>query len=259
MLKGVDVSSYQGALLWPQLKQDLDLSFVIVKACEGNKPQPDPLFEANVLHAKAAGLIVGAYHFVYPLPPAAGIDYRSPQSQAALHFSLSDGFGSKEGDLPPFIDFEWPEPKDFSKWGCSPSQMRNWILDYLDTAASLWGCMPILYTYPDFWSRIQGPSEPLFAKKALLWQASYLSIPAHLAPVEAWPTSGPKEVFKPWGEAAFWQWTDEETFPTGLKFDLDAFNGTTDDLVKLTHRSGGLLGDLHPELVTPDPEPDTAA
>lgn len=56
MLEGIDVSRWQGST--PSLA---GLSFLIAKATEGT--WPDPMFAKHIANARAAGLVVGAYHF----------------------------------------------------------------------------------------------------------------------------------------------------------------------------------------------------
>ena len=61
-VRGVDVSRYQGDIDWPVLAgQGIDFAFI--KATEGST-LVDPRFAANLDGATAAGLRVGAYHFL---------------------------------------------------------------------------------------------------------------------------------------------------------------------------------------------------
>jgi Glycosyl hydrolases family 25 len=55
--KGVDVSHWQALGDW----SPVGLTFIVVKASEGTTP--DPMYDKHVAKARAAGLIVGAYHF----------------------------------------------------------------------------------------------------------------------------------------------------------------------------------------------------
>jgi GH25 family lysozyme M1 (1,4-beta-N-acetylmuramidase) len=197
LVRGLDVSAAQGVVDWPSIAA-LGCRFAILKCSEGNRPGWDPQFERNVAGAKAAGLVVGAYHFAYPLPNSGGD--RDPQSQAQHAFALSGGLGTRPGDLAPAFDFEWPAPPEWAKWGCDPAQLRAWALAYLVAAEALWGRKPMLYTYPDFWAHVGGASEPAFAAYPL-WMASY----PHGS---AWPIDGDKPAIpKPWADWACWQFT----------------------------------------------------
>jgi lysozyme len=214
MLRGVDVSFLQGSIDWKVVAAE-GLRFAIIKGAEGNKPAVDSCFTANVLGVKAAGLTPGAYNFAYPLP------HIDPAQNAKDHFNLTGNLGSSPDELPPTLDLEWPPPGEWQKWNCTAKQIRAWALAYLDTAASLWGCIPTLYTYPDFWMRVGGSSEPTFANYSL-WIASYQH------PHE-WPDDTMKPfVFAPWGTNwRLWQSSGGNFFrlPNGTPCDTDLFNG----------------------------------
>lgn len=62
MIKGIDVSRYQGVIDWPAIA-GAGYKFAICRATVGNY-YTDPTFEANWDGAKNAGLQVGAYHVV---------------------------------------------------------------------------------------------------------------------------------------------------------------------------------------------------
>lgn len=252
MLQGLDVSMCQGRVDWPAV-YDLGCRFAFVKCSEGNKGadpvigQPefyvdhkraagvvgvDPLFDVNVARARAAGLLVGAYHFAYPLPPLAGNPVRDPEQQAKFAYDLAGGLGSFDGDLPPMLDLEWPPPPDMPTWGCNAKQIRTWGLDCLDAMAGFNGCTPLLYTYPDFWHAIGGPSEPAFARYPLV-MASY-PVPA------AWPAATAKApTLAPWASPLFWQITGGAMhLPGGAPADFDVFLGSAADLAALCKRGG---------------------
>lgn len=67
--EGIDVSKYQGAIVWDQVAAD-GKSFAIVKATEGTGIV-DPRVDENIKGADEAGLLVGAYHFFRPQLDAA--------------------------------------------------------------------------------------------------------------------------------------------------------------------------------------------
>jgi lysozyme len=226
MIRGIDVSCAQGSIIWWSKVVAEGISFAIVKAGEGNKPGPDPMFARNVAGARAAGLLVGAYSFLYPLPPKPGEPLHDPVAQAQYHFAQCSGLGSRDGELGPFVDAEWPAPQDFDKWGCSPAQIRAWLLAYLVEAERLWGRVPTLYTYPDWWRAIDGASEPAFARYGL-WMASY----PH---PDRWPAEGETpSVPAPWKVATFWQSSGGTLHVAGMVVDTDVFLGTLDELKAL--------------------------
>jgi lysozyme len=226
MLRGIDVSSIQRVVPWDRVVA-AGCSFAIVRAASGNTPGPDPMFAQNVAGAQAAGLIVGAYNVVFPLPPDELKANRDPADQAQYHFNLCKGHGSHDGELGPFVDAEWPEPADWHRWGCSAPQIRAWLLSYLDAATALWGRLPTVYTYPDWWEHIGGPGEPAFAKYPL-WAASYTH-------PDRWPAAGESpEPLGPWvGSWAFWQSSGGTQSLWGVPVDCDVYSGSLDDLKAL--------------------------
>src|SRR5579864_9557685 len=101
MLRGLDVSAAQGRVDWGCVA-GMGCRFAIIKCKQGNDGI-DPRFAENVAGAKAAGLLVGAYHFAYPLPKL------DPRAQARAFFEASS-LGNRAGELPPALDLEWPAP-----------------------------------------------------------------------------------------------------------------------------------------------------
>jgi lysozyme len=228
LLKGIDVSSIQGIVPWEKVAA-AGCSFAIVKASTGNNPGVDPMFARNVAGAKAAGLIVGAYNFAFPLPHDPLKANRDPADQAKLHFDQCGGFGSHDGELGPFVDAEWPEPPDWARWGCSAEQIREWLLVYLDAATQLWGRLPTVYTYPSWAQSVGLASNPTFAQYPL-WAASYTH-------PDRWPVDGEAPVqIAPWGASwRFWQSSGgTQTIWSGVPVDCDVFGGTLEELQALT-------------------------
>lgn len=62
MIKGIDVSKWQGKIDWPKVKAD-GIQFAMIRVSHG--AQIDPLFKANIEGAQAAGLPVGGYFYSY--------------------------------------------------------------------------------------------------------------------------------------------------------------------------------------------------
>ncbi|MDQ0046053.1 GH25 family lysozyme M1 (1,4-beta-N-acetylmuramidase) [Paenibacillus polymyxa] len=60
--QGIDVSRYQGNIDWNVVKAD-GISFTFIKASQGQR-YVDPTFLTNAKGAKAAGVLLGAYHFL---------------------------------------------------------------------------------------------------------------------------------------------------------------------------------------------------
>lgn len=232
MIRGIDVSAAQGAHIdWSWVAAQ-GIRFVISKAAEGNKSAPDPMFAPNVAGARAAGLYVGAYLFAYPLPPMASEPVRDPVAQAKHHFDLCGGLGSKDGEIPPSLDMEWPAVPDWAKWGCTAAQIRQWAIDYLAAAEGLWGVRPIVYTYPSWAAAVDLGAEPRFARYPL-WMASY-------ARPTGWPTEGdrPPVIAKPWTDWTLWQTAGGTAMKlsNGSPVDTDVFAGDEAELRALCYR-----------------------
>lgn len=93
MIQGLDCSHWQGtAIDWPQAKA-AGIDFVYLKASQGIAYKDD-CFDANASAARAAGILVGAYHFMT-------IARASDQYQWFIKC-----IGATRLDLPPAIDLE---------------------------------------------------------------------------------------------------------------------------------------------------------
>ena len=101
MLKGIDVSKWQGQIDFNAVKRS-GVDFVIIQAGYGKSvTQKDPYFEQNYARAKAAGLKVGAYWFSYALTPNEAAE--EARTCAAV-------IANKQFDFPIYYDLE-NEPK----------------------------------------------------------------------------------------------------------------------------------------------------
>lgn len=179
MFNGIDASSVQGVITpshWATLKSS-GIDFVFAKAWTGNDGG-DPYYTSNVQNATDAGLSVGSYMFLYPLPNAPGHVNRDPAEQAKLHFSHCVT-SCVAGDA------EWPEKNDWQKWGIDANFINDWLLTYMQTYTALAGRSPLIYTYP-YWAQAVSFRQD-FAQYQL-WLASYEPQPATVSPwgVDGW-------------------------------------------------------------------------
>jgi lysozyme len=182
MINGIDVSSVQGSIDFNAVAAT-GIEFVICKCYTGNDGL-DPTYITNINNATAAGLKVGTYNFLYPLPTDSAHPGRDPQSQAQLHFS-----NTKTSVV--IADMEWPTPDLFAQWGVSAAFINEWVLEYLLAYTQLAGIAPLVYTYPYYANSI-GLSQG-FASYGL-WIASYVPnqpvIPSPWSSWQIWQTSG---------------------------------------------------------------------
>lgn len=171
LITGFDLSAIRGANINFQAIVNSGASFIINRCGIGNSGI-DTLYSKNIAAAKAVGLNVAAYHFVYPLPTITSQPLRDPVKQAQYHFNAAGGELAA-------CDFEWPTSTDWAKWGCSAQQINDWGLTYLEEYSRLDGRQMILYTYPYF---VQSVNFSLDYGQYPLWIASYEATPAIPAP-----------------------------------------------------------------------------
>lgn len=196
LIQGYDVSAVQGNINYSTLGSNI--KFIIAKCGNGNDGI-DSFYSKNRTNAKDAGLCFTCYHFVYPLPPLAGDPSRSPIVQAQNHFAASGGEIA-------CVDLEWPAPQDWATWGCSASQIVQWVESYMAEYTSLSGRTPILYTYPYF---MQSLGEPKAFSQYQLWIASW----------EPTPT-----IPSPWASVGYTIWQNTGgggKLPNGVVVDTD--------------------------------------
>ena len=211
VITGIDVSPYQPVIDW-QAVASAGHSFAFVKATEGNG-WTARTFATQRDGARAAGLLVGAYHFARWETPGA------PEADAideARHFFRVVGELSP-GDLPPVLDLEW-----ITGQRRLSDELVRWALAFLTEATRLFRRSPIVYTGPSFWRYCLAPARKQAALPLTgytLWAADYVS---RLAPRAMHGSEWP------WH---FWQHTGSGSCP-GVKgkCDLNRFAGTMDDL-----------------------------
>lgn len=206
-LRGFDASVIQGILDPASLTE---YRFAFLKCQQGNDGK-DPVFEKNRKALTEAGIVVGAYHFAYPLP------HLDPKAQAKLFYDACPDITLVA------LDFEWPAPEQWAKWSCTPVQVGEWTRICLEEMTRLYGRRPIVYTYPWFCTAlIRGGADLAFLIDYPLWIASYSKEPVIPEP---WKTVG-------W---LFWQddGNDGKKLPNGVDADFDLFNGTEEDLQDL--------------------------
>lgn len=237
LIKGIDVSIIQGNIDFKAVAAT-GVQFVVCRCGVGNGGI-DSKYKQNIANAKAAGLKVMAYHFIYPLPPLASQPLRDPKAQAQMHVNAAGGELAA-------CDLEWPAPQDWAKWGCTAAQIVQWTIDYLEAYEALSGIRPIVYTYPYFAKAINLPDW--FGQKYKLWIASY--------------QAGTPFIPKPWTDWVMWQdsggtGANAQHLPNGAPVDGDKMK----DLADLWPDAAPVpVPDPTPVAVdpTPAPPPDPA-
>jgi len=197
-IQGIDVSHWQGSINWTSVKNS-GKRFAFCKATE-RTTFTDSRFASNWAAMKNVGLIRGAYHFGRP-----GTD---PVAQANR---FCDVVRPTSGDLQMMLDMEVTDGK-------TPSQVRSWIVAFINRIVARTGRPGIIYTGFYFWRDRAGNGSNL---NCPLFLAAYVSNPSNYVPA-AWPFF------------TFWQYTSSGSCPgVSGNVDRDAFNGSLTGLNNL--------------------------
>ncbi len=199
-VQGIDVSHWQGSIDWNRVKAS-GQQFAFIKATEG-KSYRDKQFLNNVKGARAAGLLVGAYHFVN------AVNVADAKLEAANFVGrLQEAGGAERFELPPVMDYE-NNPSNLNK-----STINAVALAFLQEVERLSGRKPIVYTGNAF---AQNFTSAL--NRYDLWIARYSNTRV--------PDDAPA-----WKEWNFWQYTDSgQVGGINGGVDLNVYNGTLDEL-----------------------------
>ena len=198
--EGIDISHWQGDIDWSQVRA-AGKAFAFMKASE-DIDFIDATYGLNRARAKAAGFVIGAYHFAQP--------DASVGDAAAEADHFLDTAGIADGDLPPVLDLE-------KTGGLTPAALRTWVTTYLERIRERTGVRGVIYTSPNFWSRNMAGTD-WFATNGyrVVWVAHWTTSPSPTVPASDWAGFG-------W---TFWQYTSDGSVPgiTG-RVDLDRFDG----------------------------------
>lgn len=168
---GVDVSYYQGEIVWPRVKR-AGVAFAFIRAYDGTEIF-DSQFLTNWTEAKRAGIERGAYQFFRP--ELSAID------QADLMIKTLRAHGI--GELPPVLDVE-------VTGGLPPQALAERAKIWIDRVRTELRVEPIVYTNPGMWR--WRPATEIASQP--LWLAHY--------------TTTCPELARPWKQWLYWQYTD---------------------------------------------------
>ncbi|KAN0088842.1 glycoside hydrolase family 25 protein [Tylopilus felleus] len=196
--QGIDVSSYQPNINWPQVAAN-GVQFAYIKATEGTS-YISPQFSAQYTGATNAHLIRGAYHFARP-------GESSGAAQANYFLAHGGGWSGDGITLPGAIDLE------AGCSGLSQRAMAAWIKDFSNTYHARTGRYPVIYTTTSWWNQCTG-GDGSFGSDNPLWLARWASAPGPL------PAG--------WSFYSFWQYADKGPNPG----DADLWNGSYENLQK---------------------------
>ncbi|MGJ4104145.1 glycoside hydrolase family 25 protein [Corynebacterium macclintockiae] len=190
-LEGVDVASHQhpggAAIDWTAVKQS-GQSFAFVKATEGNY-YTNPNFSTDSIKAQQAGVVPGSYHYARP-------GNHDPRGEARLYATtLATG---AQPSLPPTLDLE-------EDGGLNPTELQNWVREWVDEIKTLTGRDPIIYTYYYFWKNKMANTTEF--SEYPLWLAYYRD-------------TLPADIPGGWDHVTFWQYSDSGNVD-GIKAKVD--------------------------------------
>lgn len=156
----IDVSAFQapGSVDWQRVRA-AGVEGVIAKATDG-LGSPDAAFLRHVDGARAAGLPVGAYHYIH---------VRTGQQDAARQgeqFAARYIAGACE--LLPAIDVE----PDDNPAGIAREVWLQAVLDCANAVTQACGVRPLIYSFPSFWRSLSPETRPELEMYGL-WVASY--------------------------------------------------------------------------------------
>jgi lysozyme len=198
-LDGIDVSYHQGTIDWPQVAA-AGKRFAFVRASAGTLTA-DTAYAANLSGARAAGLVVGSYHFANP--DTAPNDAANEASWFVRNATVASG------DLVPVLDLEVSN-------GLDPASLTTWAQTWLTQVIAATGVRPIIYTTPSFWWSSMADSS-WFADNGyqVLWIAHWTAQGQPTVPTGWWSDG--------W---TFWQHSSNGYVPgIAAPVDLDRFNG----------------------------------
>lgn len=252
ILRGIDVSAIQGELAdadWEAIAA-AGIRFAYLRGVVGNEYRDAKLLK-NVVRAKHAGIVPGAYVFPFPLP------HLDPAKQAEFFVSMLDDVGTNVGELPVAFDLEWPPPEErdkegrlvdvWAKWGCSAAQIREWGLACLERGEALTGHKWVVYTYRYFWRRIEGHKAGEYGRRPL-WLADYGLKGAVPTPEQAHAIKG----MAPWDKPTIVQHDGDGglRLPNGRDADFNVLLGGEDMLAKLAGGARNEAAESMPDLAT---------
>jgi len=174
MIKGIDVSHYQGDIDWVKVKAD-GVEYVWAKSSQGVKNRDDRFTKGRRKSAKEAGIPLGAYHFA---------DLGQDAKKNAQNFA--DAIGQLEpGDLLPMVDVEDSGlPK-----GISSSQVNDWLVDFANEFNLHIKSPLVMYCGVGDWAgRAGAMSEQVKELYPFLWLCRYTNAkdPGKTGPWKTW-------------------------------------------------------------------------
>lgn len=206
---GIDVSAFQTTINWTSVK-GAGIKFAFAKATEG-VDFLDDTFTAKMAGAKAAGVLIGPYHFARP------DSFNTNPNDAANEANdfvdaIQSYYQGNNLTLRPVLDVE--RLPNVGTTAQNKAFLSEWIRDFAAVVNTRLGFKPIIYANSDYAINYLETNINQFD----FWLANYNYTPPTTPPVSQ---SG---VFGSWD---FWQYTGTGSV-SGISgnVDRDVFNGT---------------------------------
>jgi GH25 family lysozyme M1 (1,4-beta-N-acetylmuramidase) len=168
MIFGIDTASVAGNKNpnWTKAKAEGPISFAIIRACYGTKP--DTVFARDWPLLKSAALTRGAYLFLRF--PRNGVAAPDPETQAQ---AFIDTVGPlDDDDFPPTLDVEFPGDGRVET-GLSAVDCLAWVQASHGVLREHYGAPPIIYTSKRVWRDDLGDQPAPDLIDSPLWLARY--------------------------------------------------------------------------------------
>jgi GH25 family lysozyme M1 (1,4-beta-N-acetylmuramidase) len=199
--EGIDVSHWQGAINWSQVYA-AGKRFAFVKVTESTTFL-DNKYATNHAAARAAGIVVGGYHYAQPSA--------TPGDAVAEADWFVTNLALLPGDMRPALDLE-------TRNGLDVPTMQQWVRDFLGEVYRLTGKHATIYVSRAFWRDSVGDIPEAALDGSALWLSKWnVTDPSPYVPASNWGGNG-------W---SFWQYSGTGTV-RGISgnVDLDRLNGT---------------------------------
>lgn len=212
-LTGIDASRHQGVINWPQVV-GAGHSFAFLKATDGVRYQYVNWFLQNAPQVQAAGLVLGAYHFL--------VDHHPGDAQARYFVETVGRLYPGFAGVVPIVDIE----READGTTPGPGVLREFVLEFHRLVP---GRPILIYTGRWYWVGVL--KDPYGADLGPLWHSEYDG----LTPIDEDVANGPEgDNYGGWAHCTVWQHTSNGACP-GIpgRCDLNLFHGELGELVAL--------------------------
>ena len=178
---GIDVSRYQGAIDWNRVKAS-GVDFVLLRSSIGdgsdNISREDIRFSKNAVKAKEAGLMVGAYHYLWAETP------EDARTEARFFIKTIAPYAL---DFPAILDFEEPSQQQ-NLTNAERTRIAKVFLEEVKNA----GYYPMLYTNKSWATTYLNMDE---LSEYEVWLAEWFPQPSYTGDFGIWQ-------YTPYGEVS---------------------------------------------------------